>query len=95
MVVHGPRRRVRVLYTHHHVMHCNTLYTQVHPGLSVCHCGTRVHTGEHVCSVCAAHTHQSVRTPIPAVPWSYEDSPEINYVNIQGQFFMGTDFQSI
>jgi hypothetical protein len=32
---------------YHHVMHCNTLYTQVHPGLSVCHCGTRVHTGEH------------------------------------------------
>ena len=23
------------------------------------------YTGEHVCSVCAAHTHQGVRTPIP------------------------------
>ena len=70
-------------YTHRYTRVC--LSVIVVPG----------YTGEHVCSVCAAHTHQGVRTPIPAVPWSYEDSPEINYVNIQGQFFMGTDFQSI
>ena len=79
----SPRDALIIHYTHRYTQVC--LSVIVVPG----------YTGEHVCSVCAAHTHQGVRTPIPAVPWSYEDSPEINYVNIQGQFFMGTDFQSI
>ena len=82
---------------HHHVQCTVIHYQYTHRYTQVCLSVIVVpgYTGEHVCSVCAAHTHQGVRTPIPAVPWSYEDSPEINYVNIQGQFFMGTDFQSI
>ena len=83
---------------YHHVMHCLIHYTQVpHTHTQVCLSVIVVpgYTGEHVCSVCAAHTHQCVYVPQYQIPWSYEDSPEINYVNIQGQFFMGTDFQSI